>query len=108
MEKFLSPGWKARPKAEAKPKPKGRPKKEVPEGAMTLGERRPRVTDSNQKLAHAQMMKEMHRRLEALETIHAEASGTDEKVEKMMTLHIQAEEENKKLREDFEISRAQL
>ena len=95
MEKFLSPGWKARPKAEAKPK--GRPKVQAPEGAMTLGERRPRVTDSNQKLAHAQMMKEMHRRLEALETIHAEASGTDEKVEKMMTLHIQAEEENKKL-----------
>ena len=75
MEKFLSPGWKARPKAEAKPK--GRPKVQAPEGAMTLGE--------------------MHRRLEALETIYVEASGTDEKVEKMMTLHNQAEEENKKL-----------
>ena len=77
MEKFLSPGWKARPKA----KPKGRPKVQAPEGAMTLDE--------------------MHRRLEALETIYAEASGTDEKVEKMMTLHNQAEEENKKLREEL-------
>ena len=97
MEKFLSPGWTARPKAEANPKPKGRPKKEVPEGAMTLGERRPRMTDSNQKLAKEQEIKEMQRRLQAMEAALAEASGTDEKVEKMMTLHNQAEEENKKL-----------
>ena len=99
MERFLSPGFKARPKAEAKPK--GRPKVKAPEGAIDLGERRPRVTASNQKLVDAQMMMEMQRRLELLETMSVEASGTDEKVERLMTLHMQAEEENKKLREQL-------
>ena len=64
------------------------------------------MTDSNQKLAKEQEIKEMQRRLQALEAFHAEASGTDEKVEKMMTLHIQAEEENKKLREELRVRRA--
>ena len=47
MERFLSLGWKARPKVEApQPKAKGRPKATAVEGALDLGEKRPRVCGS--------------------------------------------------------------
>ena len=64
------------------------------------------MTGSNQKLVDAQLMMEMQRRLELLETMHVEASGTDEKVERLMALHLQAEEDNKKLRKRLRKSRS--
>ena len=100
MERFLSPGFKVKPKVEApKAKPKGRPKAKAAEGALDLGEKRARVCGSNQVVVDEQRMREMERRLELLETVHCQAAASDDKVQKVLSLHEQAEEENKQLRE---------
>ena len=97
MERFLSPGFKVKPKVEAKPK--GRPKVKAAEGALDLGEKRPRVCASNKVVLEEQRMREMERRLELLETVHSQAAASDDKLQKVLSLHEQAEEENKQLRE---------
>ena len=99
MERFLSPGYKVSPKVEATPKARGRPKVNAAEGALDLGEKRPRVCASKKVVVDEQRMREMERRLELLETVHSEAAASDDKLQKVLSLHEQAEEENKQLRE---------
>ena len=100
MERFLSPGFKVKPKVEAPtPKPKGRPKAKAAEGALDLGEKRARVCGSKKVVVDEQRMREMERRLELLETVHSEAAASDDKLQKVMSFHEQAEDENKQLRE---------
>ena len=100
MECFLSPGFKVKPKVEAPtPKPKGRPKAQAAEGALDLGEKRARTCRSKQVVVDEQKMRELERRLELLETVHSQAAASDDKVQKVLSLHEQAEEENKQLRE---------
>ena len=97
MERFLSPGFKVQPKVEAKPK--GRPKVKAAEGALDLGEKRARVCGSKKVVVDEQRMREMERRLELLETVHSQAAASYDKLQKVLSLHEQAEEENKQLRE---------
>ena len=99
MERFLSPGYKVSPKVEATTKARGRPKVNAAEGALDLGEKRPRVCASNRVVADEQRMREMERRLQLLETVQSEAAEKDEKLQQVLSLHEQAEEENKQLRE---------
>ena len=80
------------------PKAKGRPKATAVEGALDLGEKRPRVCGSKKVVVDEQRMREMERRLELLETVHAQGACSDEKVQQVLSLHEQAEEENKQLR----------
>ena len=99
MERVLSPGFKVRPKVEAPtPKPKGRPKAKAAEGALDLGEKRARVCGSKKVVVDEQRMREMERRLELLEAVHSQAASSDDKVQKVLSLHEEAEEENKQLR----------
>ena len=99
MMRFLSPGFKVRTKvAELLPKPKGRPKATAVEGGLQLGEKRPRLCGNKKLLEDEQMMKELERRLELLETVQAQEVSSDEKVQKVLILHDEAEEENNHLR----------
>ena len=81
-----------------RPKAKGRPKATAVEGGLDLGEKRPRVCGSKKVVIDEQRWKEMERRLELLETVHAQGDFSDEKVQKVLSLHEEAEEENKQLR----------
>ena len=81
------------------PKAKGRPKATAVEGGLDLGEKRPRVCGSKKVVIDEQRWKEMERRLELLEAVRARGVCSDEKVQKVLSLHEQAEEENKQLRE---------
>ena len=54
------------------PKAKGRPKATAVEGGLDLGEKRPRVCGSKKVVIDEQRWKEMERRLELLETLHAQ------------------------------------
>ena len=82
MERFLKPGFIARPKEEDKPKAsRGRPKVKAAEGALDLGEKRPRVCASNKVVVEEQRMQEMERRLELLETVHSQAAASDDKLQ---------------------------
>ena len=96
MEQYLKPGYRVRPKAEP-PKP-GRPKIKADEEALSLGEKRQRLCASKEKAAEKENMRDVMRRLELLEAAQAE-STPDEKVQKMMSLHQQKDEEIKQLRE---------
>ena len=96
MEQYLKAGYRVRPKAEP-PKP-GRPKIQADEDSLSLGEKRLRRCGSKEKAAEKQIMRDVLRRLELLEVAQAE-STPDEKVQKMMTLHQQKDEEIKQLRE---------
>ena len=98
--RFLSLGWEVRPKVEALlPKAKGRPKATAVEGGLDLGEKRPGVCGSKKAVIDEQRWKEMERRLELLETVHAQGACSYEKAQQVLSLHEQAEEENKQLRE---------
>ena len=97
MMRFLSPGWKVRPQSPERKKV-GRPKATAVEGALDLGEKRRRSCASKKLIVDEQRMREMERRLEVLETIHSEQGCSDEKVQKVLSLHEEAEEENKQLR----------
>ena len=76
-----------------------RPNGKVVEGALGLGEKIRRSCASKKLIVDEQRMREMERRLEVLETIHSEQGCSDEKVQKVLSLHEEAEEENKQLRE---------
>ena len=95
MERFLRQGFKVRPKVKAKPK--GRPKVKAAEGALDLGEKRLRSCASKNGVIDEQRMREMERRLELLETVASQATSSDEKVQAALSLHAEAEEENKQL-----------
>ena len=71
-ERFCSSGLSPTPKGRPQPKPKGRPKAKAVEGGLDLVEKRPRVFGSKQVVIDEQRWKEMERRLELLETLHAQ------------------------------------
>ena len=101
MLKYLSPGSRVRPAVapvtpRAKGRPKGRPKKTPTEGGLSLGDKRPRALSSKNAFEEEQGRKEIHRRLELLEHVHSQGP-VDERVEKILSLHAQAEDENKQL-----------
>ena len=79
------------------PKAKGRPKATAVEGGLDLGEKRPRVCGSKQVVIDEQRWKEVERRLELLQSLDAQGDFSDEKVQKVLSLHEEAEEENKQL-----------
>ena len=62
-----------------------------------MGEKKPRVCGNRKVIVDEQGMKEMERRLELLDTVHAQGVCSDEKVQKVLSLHAEAEEENKHL-----------
>ena len=72
------------------PKVKGRPKATAVEGGLDLGEKRPRVCGSKKVVVDEQRMKEMERRLELLETVHAQGVCSDENVQTVLSLHAEA------------------
>ena len=96
MLQFLKPGYRVSPKAEP-PKP-GRPKIKACETALSLGEKRVRLCASKEKLAEKEHLRDVMRRLELVEAVLAD-STPDEKVQKVITLHQQANDEIKQLRE---------
>ena len=63
-----------------------------------MGEKRPRACGSKKVVADEQRMKEMERRLELLGTVHDQGVCSDEKLQKALSLHDEAEEVNKQLR----------
>ena len=63
-----------------------------------MGQKRMRSCASKKAIIDEQRWKEMERRLELLETLHAQGDFSDEKVQKVLSLHEEAEEENKQLR----------
>ena len=80
------------------PRPKGRPKATPAEGGLDLGVKKPRAMASKKVFEDEQGMKHIYRRLELLESVHAQGA-LDEKVQKVLSLHAEAEEENKHLRD---------
>ena len=99
MERFLRPGFIARPKVEQTEAKRGRPKVKAAEGSLDLGVKRPRSCSSNQKLVDAQRILELERKVALLQASVDEGSAVDDKMERVLTLHAQCEDENKKLRE---------
>ena len=94
----LSPGSYVRPAVEPvtprhKGRPKGRPKATPTEGGLSLGDKRPSALASKNAFEEEQARKEIHRRLELLEHVHSQGP-VDERVEKILSLHAQAEDEN--------------
>ena len=109
MERFLSPGSHCKdpvetppPKAKAKGKPKGRPvgrpKSTGPEGALDLGEKRPRICHSKKAVINEQRMQEMQRQIEVLQALVSEDT-VDAKIQKVLALHEQSVESNKQMRD---------
>ena len=95
MERYLSPGYKVKPKEEAKPK--GRPPVKAAEGALDLGEKRPRACASREKEFEKRLIRELRRSVEVLPTLSSAAS-TEDKLQKVLSLHDQAEEDIQELR----------
>ena len=101
MERFLKPGFIARPKEEDKPKAsRGRPKVKEAEGALSLGGKRPRTCSSHKAVIQEQRIRELERRFEVMEAVNSQAAATaDERLNTVLSLHEEAEAENKHLRE---------
>ena len=98
----MSPGFSLRPKAEQAEVKRGRPKVQAAEGSLGLGEKRPRSCSSYQKLVDAQRIQELERKVELLALNNAQGSAKDdERIDKVMKLNAQVEDENKKLREQL-------
>ena len=100
MDRFLKPGFQAKPREgpPVTPRAKGRPKTKALEGALELGEKRVRLCASKKNVLNEQMVLELLRRVELLETVQSEAAAPDEKVQKALSLQEQAEVENRRLR----------
>ena len=84
-ERFCSSGLSPTPKGRPQPKPKGRPMAKAVEGGLDLGEKRPRSCRSKKEIADEQKIREMERRLELLETVHAQGACSDEKVQQVLS-----------------------
>ena len=98
----MSPGFSLRPKAEQAEVKRGRPKVQAAEGSLGLGEKRPRSCSSYQKLVDAQRIQELERKVELLALNNAQGSAKDdERIDKVMKMNAQVEDENKKLREQL-------
>ena len=114
MDRFLSPGKdpvetpppvktpppKAKGKAKGRPKgrPVGRPKSTGPEGALDLGEKRPRICHSKKAVINEQRMQEMQRQIELLQALVSEDT-VDAKIQKVLDLHEQSVESNRQMRD---------
>ena len=98
----MSPGFSLRPKAEQAEVKRGRPKVQAAEGSLGLGEKRPRSCSSYRKLDDAQRIQELERKVELLALNNAQGSAKDdERIDKVMRMNAQVEDENKKLREQL-------
>ena len=99
MKRFLSPGFRVKPKEEPKEKPKvGRPTAKAAEGALDLGEKRVRTCRSQKDFDNAQRIRELERRLELVETVRSESTSSEEKVQQVLSLHEEAADQIKTLR----------
>ena len=67
MQRYLSPGYKVKHEEEAKPK--GRPPVKAAEGALDLGEKRPRACASRKKEFEKRLIRELRRSVEVLPTL---------------------------------------
>ena len=77
MERFLSPGWRARPAEPPQPKRGGRPAQEVREGALHLGDKRHRSCASKQREEEKLELAAMKRRIEVLEARASEVPESE-------------------------------
>ena len=66
MERFLSPGCKVKPPEEPVRPARGRPARQVPEGALGLGEQGLGRCGSRQNLAAEQRIATLERHIEAI------------------------------------------
>ena len=72
MMRFLSTDTKVRQRSLEPPKKLGRPNTTAVEGALSLGEKRPRSCSSKKRIVDVQRMREMERRLQVLGAVHSE------------------------------------
>ena len=87
MQRYLSPGYKVKPKEEAKPK--GRPPVKAAEGALDLGEKRPRACASREKEFEKRVIRELRRSVEVLPTLSSAASTeAEDRLQKVMDFEI--------------------
>ena len=100
MKRFLSPGYQLRPPKPPEPKRAvGRPKRPAPEGALDLGEKRPRLCASKKALSDEMRIAALERKVEALHVASSQEVSRDERVDKLMQLVEQADEDTAELRE---------
>ena len=66
MERFLSPGYKVKPPEEPVSPARGRPARQVPEGALSLGEQGVRRCGSRKNLEAEQRIASLERHIEAI------------------------------------------
>ena len=66
MERFLSPGCKVKPPEEPVRPARGRPARQVPEGALDLGEKGARRCGSRKNLEAEQRIASLERKIEAI------------------------------------------
>ena len=103
MERFLSPGFKVKPLEERESTQKvrrGRPAKQVPEGALDLGQQRVRKCGSRQNLEAEHKISSLERQVEALKLCQ-QAESKEERMNKMLEMLDDVEEQNKGLLEQM-------
>ena len=105
MERFLSPGFKVKPLEERESTQKvrrGRPAKQVPEGALDLGQQRVRKCGSRQNLEAEHKIASLERQVEALKLCQ-QSESKEERMNKMLQMLDEAEEQNRGLLEHVRI-----
>ena len=108
MERFLSPGFKVKPLEERESTQKvrrGRPAKQVPEGALDLGQQRVRKCGSRQNLEAEHKIASLERKIEALKLCQQAESIEEERMNTMLQMLDEAEEQNKGLLEQMRLKR---
>ena len=101
MERFLSPGFKVKPLEERESTQKvrrGRPAKQVPEGALDLGQPKVRRCGSRQYLEAELKISSLERQGEALKLCQ-QSESKEERMDKMLQMLDEAEEQNRGLLE---------
>ena len=107
MERFLSPGFKVKPLEERESTQKvrrGRPARQVPEGALDLGQQRVRKCGSRQNLEAEHKIASLERKIEALKLCQ-QAESKEERMNTMLQMLDEAEEQNKGLLEQMRLKR---
>ena len=105
MERFLSPGYWVKPLEERESTQKvrrGRPAKQVPEGALDLGQQRVRKCGSRQNLEAEHKIASLERQVEALKLCQ-QAESKEERMNTMLQMLDEAEEQNKGLLEQMRL-----
>ena len=105
MERFLSPGFKVKPLEERESTQKvrrGRPAKQVPEGALDLGQPKVRKCGSRQNLEAEHKIASLERQVEALKLCQ-QAESKEERIDKMLQMLDESEEQNRALLEHVRI-----